>query len=112
MYDVAQDGRFLVVTVPDAGKDKGPPRQIILNQNWFEELKERVPVDYGYPFLSRKSVQEWLLFPGTAYPPKCPREFVKWTWQHSVNCLSDSSQAFLDKFILTIEAYCLQCRYV
>jgi serine/threonine protein kinase len=45
MYDVAQDGRFLVVTVSDAGKDEGSPGQINIVLNWFEELKERVPVD-------------------------------------------------------------------
>ncbi len=43
-FDVAPDGRFLMLkdTVPDARSD---PQQIILVQNWHEELKRLVPVD-------------------------------------------------------------------
>jgi serine/threonine-protein kinase len=39
-YSVAQDGRFLTVKYPTESQ----PRQIRLVQNWFEELKARVPV--------------------------------------------------------------------
>ena len=42
-YDVPPDGRrFLMVKDLEAGSD-APPPQIILVQNWFEELKKRVP---------------------------------------------------------------------
>ena len=44
-YDVAPDGRFLMVkegaTTDDAS---APTAQIILVENWFEELKRLVPV--------------------------------------------------------------------
>ena len=45
MFDVARDGRFLVVTASDAGKDDRIPRQINIVLNWIQELKDRVPVD-------------------------------------------------------------------
>ena len=44
-YDVARDGRFLddpirgAPTVPMAA-----PSSIVVVQNWFEELKRRVPI--------------------------------------------------------------------
>ena len=43
-YDVAPDGRFLMIKAPtDDGS--APAEQIILVENWFQELTERVPVD-------------------------------------------------------------------
>ena len=41
-YDVAPDGRFLMMArnAPD-GETRGPRINVVLN--WFEELKERVP---------------------------------------------------------------------
>jgi len=44
-HDVGPDGRF--VTVLDGSDDGGdtPPDQVIVVQNWFEELKRLVPVD-------------------------------------------------------------------
>jgi serine/threonine protein kinase len=39
-YDVGRDGRFLMIKRFDPGET----REIVLVQNWFEELKERVPV--------------------------------------------------------------------
>ena len=43
-YDVAPDGRFLMIKAPtDDGS--APAEQIILVENWFEELKRLVPVD-------------------------------------------------------------------
>ena len=42
-YDVDLDGeRFLMVKTVSAGP--GPQREIVIVQNWFEELKRRVPV--------------------------------------------------------------------
>ncbi len=38
-FDVSPDGRFLVIQI-----EEQHPRQIEVNLNWFEELKERVPV--------------------------------------------------------------------
>jgi serine/threonine-protein kinase len=44
-YDVSPDGRrFLMIKDLEAGSD-APPPQIILVQNWFEELKKRLPGD-------------------------------------------------------------------
>jgi Tol biopolymer transport system component len=41
-YDVSPDGqRFLMIKAADAGA--GPPNQINIVFNWFEELKKRVP---------------------------------------------------------------------
>ena len=42
-YDLAPDGRFLMVKAGDDAE--GPAAQIILVQNWFEELKRLVPID-------------------------------------------------------------------
>ncbi len=43
-YDVAPDGRFLFHFQRSMRADEGAPRQeIIVVQNWFEELKARVP---------------------------------------------------------------------
>jgi serine/threonine-protein kinase len=43
-YDVAPDGRFLVIRSEAAGiEGTAPP--IVLVQNWFEELKQLVPTD-------------------------------------------------------------------
>jgi len=44
-YDVTPDGRFLGVvdaTLPQPGNTSAPQIQVVLN--WFEELKQRVPV--------------------------------------------------------------------
>ena len=40
-YDVAEDGRFLMVK---GSAPLGPARQINVIRNWSDELKERVPV--------------------------------------------------------------------
>ncbi len=42
-YDVSSDGRFLVLVAEGIGDTAESPR-INIVQNWFEELKERVPV--------------------------------------------------------------------
>ena len=45
-YDLAPDGRFLMVKEGAATADaEGPAAQIILVQHWFEELRRLVPVD-------------------------------------------------------------------
>ncbi len=41
-YDVARDGRFLMVR--QTARPPTPTSQMILIQNWFEELKRKVPV--------------------------------------------------------------------
>ena len=46
-FDVAPDSRFVMITFgatqpSDIGD--APPTQVVLVQNWFEELKERVPI--------------------------------------------------------------------
>lgn len=42
-YDVAPDGkRFLMIKMADAQTSE---RKIVVVQNWFEELKQRVPVN-------------------------------------------------------------------
>jgi hypothetical protein len=43
-YDIHPDGRFLMIK-PPLTKDQSAFRKIIVITNWFEELKERVPVD-------------------------------------------------------------------
>ena len=45
-YDVAPDGRFLVVKEDSTTSPAdGAEAQIILVENWFQELTERVPVN-------------------------------------------------------------------
>jgi hypothetical protein len=41
-YDVAPDGRFLMIQ--PVARPQTAPTRIIVVQNWFEELKRRVPV--------------------------------------------------------------------
>ena len=44
-YDIAPDGqRFLMIKDNAGSDDTSTPAQIILVQNWFEELRQRVPV--------------------------------------------------------------------
>jgi hypothetical protein len=40
-YDVSPDGRTFVMT--DAGEDEGTAEQVMLLQNWFDELKRLAP---------------------------------------------------------------------
>ena len=46
-FDIAPDGRFIFPTsgTTDQTGDEAPFYGLIFVQNWFEELKERVPVD-------------------------------------------------------------------
>jgi serine/threonine-protein kinase len=47
-YDVAPDGRFLIIrSAPDAAVDT--ERQIVFVQNWFTELKQRVSTELRRP---------------------------------------------------------------
>jgi hypothetical protein len=41
-YDVARDGRFLMIELPGGG-DGANPASIVVVENWTEELKQRVP---------------------------------------------------------------------
>ena len=44
-WDVADDGRFLMLKqMARDGTGDGPPPQIHVVQNWFQELTERVPL--------------------------------------------------------------------
>ncbi len=45
-YDITPDGKYFVVMVPksQAAPDKAPAEQINVTLNWFEDLKQRVPV--------------------------------------------------------------------
>ena len=42
-YDVAPDGRFLMIQSEAATQPDAAPSSIVVVQNWFEELKQRVP---------------------------------------------------------------------
>ena len=45
-YDVAPDGRFLMIKTGATTDDgSAPTAQIVLVENWFEELKRLVPTD-------------------------------------------------------------------
>jgi hypothetical protein len=45
MYDVSRDGRrFLMVKPVASAEQSAPPPQIIVVQNWHEELKRLAPV--------------------------------------------------------------------
>ena len=43
-YDVAPDGRFLMLELPRGG-DAGELSEIVIVQNWFEELERLTPVN-------------------------------------------------------------------
>lgn len=42
-YDIAPDGRFLMVK-EGAGTTRAPAAQIVVVENWFEELEARAPI--------------------------------------------------------------------
>lgn len=42
-YDVARDGRFLMIQTEEAAAERDESASIVVVQNWFEELKQRVP---------------------------------------------------------------------
>jgi hypothetical protein len=42
MFDVAADGRFLLLKIGN-DQTKSTPDNIVIVQNWIEELKRRVP---------------------------------------------------------------------
>ena len=42
-YDVASDGRFLMIEPPGGASASAAPVGIVVVQNWFEELRRRVP---------------------------------------------------------------------
>jgi Tol biopolymer transport system component len=44
-YDVAADGRFLMIRSPSGTTEAGASTSIVVVENWFEELKRRVPTD-------------------------------------------------------------------
>ena len=44
-WDVAADGRFLMVRESAAGQNTEATPRIVMVQNWFQELSERVPVN-------------------------------------------------------------------
>jgi serine/threonine-protein kinase len=44
-YDIAPDGRFLIIRSDQAEAVSGPAPQIVVVQNWFQELKRLVPVN-------------------------------------------------------------------
>lgn len=44
-YDVSPDGRrFLMIKQGDSGSQTSTPPQIVVVQNWFEELRRLAPV--------------------------------------------------------------------
>ena len=42
-YDIAPDGRFIIIRSGQADAGVGTAPQIVVVQNWFEELKRLVP---------------------------------------------------------------------
>jgi serine/threonine-protein kinase len=42
-YDVARDGRFLMIQLDDAPTSSETPASIVIVENWLEELEQRVP---------------------------------------------------------------------
>jgi hypothetical protein len=44
MYDLSRDGRrFLMIKAVEGAEQAAPPPQIVVVQNWLEELKRLVP---------------------------------------------------------------------
>jgi len=42
-YDVSPDGQRFLMIKPDEQSSSSSPTQIVVVQNWFEELKQKVP---------------------------------------------------------------------
>ena len=45
MYDITPDGQRFLMIKPAETTEEGLANQVILVQNWFEELKRLVPTD-------------------------------------------------------------------
>jgi eukaryotic-like serine/threonine-protein kinase len=45
MFDVAPDGRFLMLKAVDANRPTQAAKNLIVVQNWTEDLKQRVPTN-------------------------------------------------------------------
>ena len=46
MYDVSRDGRrFLLIKAVEGTEQAAPPPQVVVVQNWFEELKRLAPAN-------------------------------------------------------------------
>lgn len=43
-YDIAPDGRFLIIRSSQVDAAGGTAQNLVVVQNWFEELKRLVPV--------------------------------------------------------------------
>jgi hypothetical protein len=44
MYDITPDGKEFLVTLTGTDTEKPAQPQVHITLNWFEELKQRVPV--------------------------------------------------------------------
>ena len=44
-YDVARDGRFLMIQRSSGATDVAGSSSIVVVENWLEELKQRVPTE-------------------------------------------------------------------
>ena len=44
-YDIAPDGRFLIIPIGEAAVAGGTEAEIVVVQNWFEELRRLVPTN-------------------------------------------------------------------
>ena len=44
-FDVARDGRFLMIQNEETAADNDRSTHIVIVQNWFEELKRLVPTN-------------------------------------------------------------------
>jgi hypothetical protein len=42
-YDVARDGRFLMIRRSQSTTDAAAPASIVVVENWLEELQQRLP---------------------------------------------------------------------
>ena len=45
MYDIAPDGQKFLMIKPEDAAEGGTRENVVLIQNWFEELKRLVPTD-------------------------------------------------------------------
>ena len=44
-FDITPNGKYFVVLLPQSpDPGKAPPEQINITLNWFDELKQRVPI--------------------------------------------------------------------
>ena len=93
-YHVAPDGRFLMLKSGDVSTDDQSVTQVVLVQNWFQELTERVPIPYQGPDARTASSGLWRSrYSRRSCPPGGLRFSTRWWYSATTKGLQWSAGA-------------------